>query len=35
MFTIELNGMVYEFNEDRLLEITDLLDEACDSSYSA
>lgn len=35
MFAIELNGMVYEFFDDRLIEIMDLLDQNCDNSRSA
>lgn len=35
MFTIELNGMVYEFDDDRMLEVMDWLDENCDNAHSA
>ena len=30
MFSITLNGMVYSFEDDRLMEIMDMLDAAAD-----
>lgn len=30
MFEIHLNGMVYKFNDDKLLEIMSMLDERAD-----
>ena len=30
MFSITLNGMVYSFEDDRLMEIMDMLDDAAE-----